>query len=108
MLKNLRDTKAATDAMLSILPTSGTLAGIAVGLVSIMDLHADRAVTSYGDDLLVISALGFLMVCYLIFFAVRHIEQPYASRLVLVIDYLFLASLTLVVLSGFVAVYEFI
>lgn len=106
MLKNLKDARAATDALLSILPTSGTLAGIAVGLVSIVNMRPSQDVTPTADDILAVSALGFLLVCYLIFFAVRHIESTYAYRLVRAIDYLFLASLTLMVFTGFVVVYE--
>jgi len=106
MLKNLKDSKAATDALLALLPTSGTLAGIAVGLAGLINGGSLPGVATLADDMLLVSALGFLMTCYLIFFAVRHADRPYASVLVQAIDALFLVALTLVVLSGFVAAYS--
>lgn len=105
MLKNLKDPKTAVDALLSLLPTSGTLAGIAVGLGGLINSGLMGDVATLADDMLLVSALGFLLTCYLIFFAVRHIDRPYANLMVQAIDALFLFALTLVVLSGFVAVY---
>ena len=77
MLKNLIDPKEAREAMLSLLSTAGTLAGIAVGLV------------------------GF----YLIFFAVRDVSAARTWRMLEVIDIVFLGSMTLMVLAGFIVVY---
>ena len=105
MLKNLKDSKTAVEALLSLLPTSGTLAGIAVGLAGLINRQTLPGVATLTDDMLLVSALGFLLTCYLIFFAVRHIDRPYANLMVQAIDALFLFALTMVVLSGFVAAY---
>jgi hypothetical protein len=105
MLKNLRDPKEAREAMLSLLSTAGTLAGIGIGLVGL--LNADRAdkTATLADDILLLSALGFLGVCYLIFFAVRQLNAGPARRMLLAIDVVFLASMTLMVLAGFIVAY---
>lgn len=108
MLKNLKDPKEARDAMLSLLSTSGTLAGIGVGLVGFINVGRGGAAATLADDILLLSALGFLVVCYLIFFAVRSIDPGTARRMMQVIDLLFLASMTLMVLAGFIVAYALI
>jgi hypothetical protein len=105
MLKNLRDPKEARDAMLSLLSTAGTLAGIAVGLVGIMNASRGESVATAADDILLLSALGFLCVCYLVFFAVRNVSAAQAWKVLEIIDLVFLASMTLMVLAGFIVVY---
>lgn len=105
MLKNLKDPKEARDAMLSLLSTSGTLAGIGVGLVGFINAGRGGAAATLADDILLLSALGFLVVCYLVFFAVRNINPSVARRMMQVIDLLFLASMTLMVLAGFIVAY---
>jgi hypothetical protein len=106
MLKNLKNLKESRETLLSLLPTSGTLAGIAVGLVGLINTGARSSASTFADDILMLSALGFLVVCYLIFFALRHIESIAAYRMIQLIDVIFLLSLTLIVLSGFLVVYE--
>lgn len=105
MLKSIKDPKALRDALLSLLPTSATLAGIGVGLVSIINA-TPHAKSTVADDILLVSSSGFLAVCYLIFFAMRSIESKHIARYILLIDILFLISLTLVVFSGFAVTYE--
>ena len=105
MLKNLRDPKEAREAMLSLLSTSGTLAGIGVGLVSIINAGRSGLSATIADDILMMSALGFLVVCYLIFFAVRNGSSASAQRMLQIIDILYLASMTLMVLAGLIAIY---
>ena len=106
MLKNLRDPKEAREAMLSLLSTAGTLAGIGVGLVGILNTGRADATASIADDILLLSALGFLVVCYLIFFAVRQLSAGAAWRMLYAIDVVFLASMTLMVLAGFIVAYS--
>ena len=105
MLKNLRDPKEVRDAMLSLLSTAGTLAGIGVGLVGIINASRGSTTATVADDILLLSALGFLGVCYLIFFAVRNVSAASARRMLEIIDILFLGSMTLMVLAGFIVVY---
>lgn len=106
MLKNLRDPREAREAMLSLLPTSGTLAGIAVGLVGVMAAARGTTPSTIADDILLLSALGFLIVCYLIFFAIRTLGAAPARRMMAAIDVVFLGSMTAMVLAGFVVAYE--
>lgn len=108
MLKNLKDPKEARDAMFSLLSTSGTLAGIGVGLVGFINVTRGGDVATLADDILLLSALGFLVVCYLVFFAVRNINLATVRRMMQVIDLLFLASMTLMVLAGFIVAYALI
>lgn len=105
MLKNLRDPKEARDAMLSLLSTAGTLAGIGIGLVGLLNADRSDAAATLADDILLLSALGFLGVCYLIFFAVRQVSAGTARRMLQAIDIVFLASMTLMVLAGFIVAY---
>lgn len=107
MLKNLKDSKEAREAMLSLLPTSGTLAGISIGLVGVINSGMKGNVSTIADDVLLVAALGFLFVCYMIFFAIRHEDTKVASGLMHMIDITFLFPMTLIVFSGFIVVYEF-
>jgi hypothetical protein len=107
MLKNLTDPREAREAMLSLLSTSGTLAGIGIGLVGIINAPRGGATVTVADDILLLSALGFLGVCYLIFFAVRNVSAAGTWRMMQMIDILFLVSMTLMVLAGFIVVYTF-
>ena len=104
MLKNIKNSDAAVTAMLSLLPTSGTLAGIAVGLAGLINSRANGGITTWADEMLVVAALGFLLVCYLIFFAIWTTGKSGSTTMMQVIDIIFLLSLTLVVFSGFVVV----
>lgn len=105
MLKNLKDPREVREAMFSLLPTCGTLAGIAIGLVGVINLFPAGGTATLADEILLFSALGFLFDCYLIFFAMRTESEESRSRMLQAIDIVFLASLTLVVFSGFVVVY---
>jgi hypothetical protein len=107
MLTKLRESKETRDALLSLLPTGGTMAGIAIGLVSVIQFRPAGGAATFADDILLLAALGFLLVCYAIFFALRIEDAARLARVLGWIDALFIASLTLVVLSGFILVYEF-
>jgi len=106
MLKNLKEAKEAREAMLSLLPTCGTLAGIAIGLVGVINIRPVGGAATVADEILLFAALGFLVSCYLIFFAIRTVNEGSRIKMMRLIDLVFLISLTLVVFSGFVFVYE--
>ena len=109
MLKNVEDPQDARELLLSLLPTSGTLAGISLALVGIVNLKASSTkIETIADDLFLCSSLGVVVVCYLIFFALRHIHPGQLQRWTSVIDVLLLASLTLLMVSGFGVVYAFL
>jgi hypothetical protein len=106
MLKNVKDAREIRETMLSLLPTCGTLAGIAIGLVGAINLRALGGAGTLADEILLFSSLGFLVNCYLIFFAMSTSDVTYRSRMLIAIDFVFLGSLSLVVFAGFVVVYE--
>lgn len=108
MLKNVKDPKALRSLLLALLSTSGTLAGISLALVGIVNLKVSNTkVETLADDMFLLSSLGFLIVCYLTFFTLRRHNWKSVQHWTNVIDVVFLCSLTLLVTSGFVVVYEF-
>lgn len=109
MLKNIKDLSEVRETLLSLLSTSGTLAGISLALVGITNFKiTSTKIESFADDLFLFSALGFVVVCYFIFFALRHLSSNRLNHLTNAIDILFLVSLTLLLLAGFFAVYTFL
>lgn len=109
MLKNVTDPKELRQILLSLLSTSGTLAGISVALVSLVNIKLNNArIESLADDLFLFSSLGFVVVCYFIFFALRRIHSVQVQFWTDVVDFLFLFSLTLLAFAGFVTVYAFL
>ncbi len=109
MLRNVEDPRDARELLLSLLPTSGTLAGISLALVGIVNLKVSSTkIETIADDLFLSASLGFVVVCYLIFFAVRHLHTERLQYWTSLIDILFLVSLTVLMASGFVVVYVFV
>jgi hypothetical protein len=106
MLKNIDNPKDLQRLLLSLLSTSGTLAGISMALVGIVNLKVTSVkIENIADDMFLFSSTGFLIVCYLIFFTLRRLNSENLRYWTNVIDVLFLASLTLLVLSGFAVLY---
>ena len=109
MLKNARDPGLLLQLLLSLLSTSGTMAGISLALVGIANYRIrSTQVSSIADDIFLFASLGFVIVCYMTFFAIRHLHSPRLGRWTDVIDITFLASLTLLIVAGFVTVYTFV
>ena len=109
MLKNTSDPEILLRILLSMLSTSGTMASIGLALVGIVNLRITSThVASAADDIFLFSSLGFVMVCYMTFFAIRHIQSPKLARWTGVIEFAFVSSLTLLISAGFVTVYAFV
>lgn len=109
MLKNVNDPKDLRQILLSLLSTSGTLAGISLALVGILTIRTiNTKVETMADDLFLFSSIGFVVVCYLTFFALRHVHSNRVRHWTNIIDIVFLFSLTLLLFAGFVAVYAFL
>jgi hypothetical protein len=109
MLKNLNDIRETKEILLAILSNSGTLAGISIALVGILNIKPDTSkINALADDLFLFSALGYVIDCYLVFFAIRQLESDRLVYWARVIDVIFLVSLTLQVLAGFLTVYTFV
>jgi hypothetical protein len=108
MFKNVKDLDELRAAVFSLLPTSGTLAGIAIGLVGIIKMRPGGGAGTLADEILLLTALGFLVTCYLAFFALHTENEKIRHFYLRAVDIIFLAALSLLVFSGFVVVYEFI
>ncbi len=109
MLKNVSDPKDLQQLLFSLLSTSGTLAGLSMALVGIINLKiANTKTETLADDMFLFSSLGFLIVCYLIFFTLRRVQSKKIHYWTNLIDTVFLFSLTLLVMAGFLVVYAFI
>jgi len=109
MLKDTNDIQDTREILLALLSNSGTLAGISLALVGIMNLKpAGSKLDTITDDLYIFSALGFVIVCYLVFFAMRVLHSPQISWWARIIDVIFLGSLTMLVVAGFLTVYTFV
>lgn len=103
------DVNEIRDILLALLSNSGTLAGISLALVGILNLKPlTSKVGTIADDLFLFSALGFVIICYLVFFALKIKNAPRLIRWANVIDILFLISLTMQVVGGFMTVYTFV
>ncbi len=106
MLKAYRDSNSLRELLLTLLPTCGTLAGISLALVGLINFRvASGRVAAFADDLVLVSALGFVSCCYMIFFALRHLQAPHLRFWTNLIDGVFLLALTLLLSAGFVVVY---
>jgi hypothetical protein len=109
MLKNIKDPKDIREILLSLLSTSGTLAGISLALVGIVNYKiVSSKMESLADDLFLFASLGFVIICSCIFFALRHLHSEKVRLWTSIIDVLFLASLLLLVVAGFAIVYEWL
>jgi hypothetical protein len=109
MLKHVNNPQDLQQLLLSLLSTSGTLAGLSMALVGIVSLKiSNTKVETIADDMFLFASLGFLLVCYLIFFTLRRIQSPKVQNWTNVIDIVFLFSITLLVMAGFVVVYSVI
>ncbi len=94
--------------MQALLSAAGTMAGSSIGSMSVLNLEKTPIASTIADDMLPFAALGFLLVCYLIFFELRRVHAGPGPQWTTGIDRVFLLSLTLMVFSGFVNLYEFI
>lgn len=108
MLKNVREWNEARELLLHLLPVSGTLAGIAIASLSLFQFGGATLRATVADDLLAFSALAFLLSCYLIFWALRTQREALMLRICRIVDSVFLAGLTGIVIAGFLLVYMFV
>ncbi len=108
MLSQVRESKEARELLLHLLPVSGTLAGIAIGSLSLFQFGAASLRATVADDVLAFSALAFLLSCYLIFWALRARTEVLMLRICRVVDSVFLTGLTGIVAAGFLLVYIFV
>ena len=109
MLKKIKDHKELPHFLFSLLSTSGTLAGLSLALVGIINLKVSNTkVETIADDMVLLSYVGFFAVCYIIFFTLRQHHPENVRYWTNLIDVVFLSSMTLLVIAGFVVVYTFL
>ena len=92
--------------MFHLLSVSGTLAGLCVTVVALMNTlgKSVRAVTVV-DDLFAISALLYLICIYLIFAALRIRKPRITGKLVRLVDMVFIVAMSLMTSAAFIMVY---
>ena len=105
-LPPLRSDTWMREELLHLLSVSGTLAGLCVTAVAVMNtLGKSVRTTTIVDDLFALCALLFRTCRYLIFSALRTKQPTIASLLTKIIDGLFLVALTLMTTGSFLMVY---
>jgi uncharacterized YccA/Bax inhibitor family protein len=92
--------------MLQLLSVSGTLAGLCVTVVALINtLGRNTRAATMVDDMFAVCALLFLICIYLIFSALRVRRQRIAKILVKSVDILFMVAMTLMTGAAFIMVY---
>ena len=99
-----RDGPALRQELTSLLSLSGTLAGLCIGIVAFIN-SSQRSATTVIDDVLAACAAIFLLCIYVITFALRTRVVERAALLTKIVELLFLATLTVMTIAGFVMVY---
>lgn len=94
------------DEMLNLLSVSGTLAGLCVTVVALMQaLGKSTRVATVADDLFVVCALLFLICIYLIFSTLRVRKLHVVKMLVRTVDIVFIVAMTLMTSAAFIMAY---
>ena len=94
------------EELLQLLAVAATLAGLSITSVALLHTVGHTRLTpTIADDVLMLSALLFLLCTYAIFIALRTRRPGWARRLEQVADVLFLLAMTGMVASGFIMVY---
>lgn len=94
------------EELLQLLSLSGTLAGLSItGVTLLRTLGNTSSVGTIADDVLVVTALLFLLCCYISFFALRTGKKTITVKLIWLADVLLLSALTSMVASGFIMLY---
>jgi hypothetical protein len=89
-----------------ILPTSATMAGVCITVISIVRLvESNRHVSTIIDNLMAFTGLVFLISCFLSYMSIRSARL--ATKFEKYADFLFLAGLSLMVIGGFLLAWEF-
>jgi hypothetical protein len=82
MLSDLRAPTDAHNLLLSLLSASSTLAGLSLALTSIVSARiASLRIESPADDIDLIAACGFVIICYLAFYGLGHLSSKRSRHL---------------------------
>lgn len=92
--------------LLSLLSTSGTLAGLCITVVALMNtFDRSRAAVTIVDDMFGVCALAFLFCIYLIFWAIRSRKFPIIELLIKAVEGIFLMAMTFMTVAAFLMMY---
>jgi len=94
------------EELLSLLSTSGALAGLCITVVALMNtFDKTRATVSIVDDIFGVCAAVFLLCIYLIFWAFRSRKELMSAVLVKTIEGVFLLASTCMSVAAFIMIY---
>jgi hypothetical protein len=94
------------EELLSLLSTSGALAGLCITVVALMNtFDKTLAGVSIVDDMLAVCAAAFLLCIYLIFWALRSRKTSVSVVLIKVVDGVFLLAITSMTIAAFIMIY---
>ena len=94
------------DELLSLLSTSGGLAGLCITVVALMNTFDKKhASVSIIDDIFGLCAAIFLLCTYLIFWALRSHSPARSAVLTKILEVLFLIALTCMIIAAFMMIY---
>src|ERR1700690_3449342 len=92
--------------LLSLLSTSGTLAGLCITVVALMNtFDRSRAAVTIVDDMFGVCALAFLSCIYLIFWAIRSRKFSIIEMLIKAVEGIFLMAMTFMTVTAFLMMY---
>lgn len=87
-----------------ILPTSATMVGVCVTIISVAKLIPKHGISRHAVELLALDGLLFMVSATLSYFSIRHpLSAASYERLA---DVIFLLSLALMVVVGFIVSFE--
>ena len=94
------------DELFSLLSSSGSLAGLCITVVALMNsFNKVRAEVTVVDDMLAVCAAAFLLCTYLIFWALRSRAARISAILLNVVDWVFLSAQTIMTIAGFIIIH---
>ena len=94
------------DELLSLLSTSGALAGLCITVVALMNtFDKSHASVSIVDDIFGVCAAVFLLCIYLIFWALRSRSVTTIVMLTKLLEGMFLLALTGMIIAAFMMIY---
>ena len=94
------------EELLSVLSTSGSLAGLCITIVALMNtFNKARAAVSIVDDLLAVCAAAFLSCIYLILWTLRSRGTSLSVVLIRMVDGVFLLATTTMTIAAFLMVH---
>jgi len=87
-----------------ILPSSATMVGVCITVISLSQLIPKQAVSRHVDELLAFDSLLFLCSAMLSYFSIRNPQV--AEKLERFADIIFLIAVSLMVVVGFIVSFE--